>query len=569
MSPLLGRIHGITTGGLAGTHADPGAPPILVAPATADEKNTIRPPLIPLACWKLEDLRFEFGSSIVLPETKEDMPLLAALIDEHSEPRREPGEPRSPQAKVPRATVFGHADPVGDDDFNKRLSGRRAAAIYGMLTRRDEVWEDLFSNTRKFASAAAGDEWGIRSLQIMLNELLEDEPEEPEPEPDRGGGAADGAGDDADGFPKGMDPTDDLGPVPDDPPEKKKRKLLDEPLVVNNILDPPTRDAIRRFQASARGRAAGLPVDGQPSQPTRRAIFLAYMDVICVDENDEPFTVDREKGCLGRGQDGAGKMDFQGCSEFNPVMVFSRQEKAEFDAAKDKSRRNAENEVNRRVLVLLFRPGVSVSGFWPCPRALEGVAGCRKRFWSDGERRRAPAEARREFADTRDTFACRFYQRLTTNSPCERALPGPRAVFRIQIHDIFHKPCRNERIALSAEGGFFERAQTDEDGILTFKAPAALTRVVLRYAPKDRSLKYVVTATLIAPERKDDDALRAHVDNFGFGAPPELPGSRPVVKFQAARRQLQLSAELDPPTKQAVDDLVPGSLEDGLGSERG
>ncbi len=569
MSPLHGTIHGITTGGLAGTHADPGAPPVLVAPATADEKNTIRPPLIPLACWKIEDLRFEFGSSIVLPETQEDMPLLAALIDEHSDPRREPGQPRSPQAKVPRATVFGHADPVGDDDFNKRLSGRRAAAIYGMLTRRDEVWEDLFSNTRKFASTAAGDEWGIRSLQIMLNELLEDEAEPPEPEPDPGpDGGGGGGGKDADGFPKGLDPTEDLGPGPPDEPPRERRKLLDEPLVVNNILDPPTREAIRRFQGSARGRAAGLPVDGQPASPTRRAIFLAYMDVICVDEDGEPFTVDREKGFLGRGQDAAGKMDFQGCSEFNPLMVFSQSEKAAFDASRDKSVRNAENEVNRRVLVLLFRASVSVSGFWPCPRALEGVAGCRKRFWSDGEHRRAPQTARREFADTRDTFACRFYQRMTTSSPCERAVPGPRVPIRIKVHDIFYTPCRNEAVSVTGDGGFFERARTDGDGVLTIKVPSGLTSVVVHYAPKERKLEYEVTATLVPPDRKDDDARLAHVRNFGFGrsdatAPPAL------VKFQAARGRLQLTAALDVPTKQAVDDLVPGSLEDGLGTSGG
>jgi len=570
MSPLPGTIHGITTGGLAGTHADPGAPAVLVAPATADEKNTIRPPLIPLACWKIEDLRFEFGSSVILPESKEDLPLLAALIDEHAEPRREPGQPRSPQAKLPRATVFGHADPVGDDDFNKRLSGRRAAAVYGMLTRRDEVWEDLFSNTRKFASPAAGDEWGIRSLQIMLNELLEDEPDKPEPGAASGADAATGGGGtDADGVPNGLDPTEDLGAGPDDPPEAQDtRKLLDEPLVVNNILDPPTRDAIRRFQQSGRGRAAGLPVDGQPSQPTRRAIFLAYMDVICVDEDGEPFTVDREKGFLGRGQDAAGKTDFQGCSEFNPLMVFSRKEKAEFDAATDKSKRNAENEMNRRVLVLLFRPAVSVSGFWPCPRALEGVAGCRKRFWSDGERRRSPADTRREFADTRDTFACRFYQRLTTNSPCERALPGPRVPFRVKVHDIFHKPCRNEIVTLTGAGGFFERARTDDEGVLTFKAPAGLATVVVHYTPKDRKLNFTVTATLLAPDRKDDAASLAHVDNFGFGS-PDATGPPALVKFQAARRQLKLTAELDPPTKQAVDELVPGSLEDGVGSQRG
>src|SRR5215813_9785208 len=342
MSPTGGSVRGATEGGVAGDHRDLPLLDALVAPATGDELNTLRPSIIPLACWKIEDLRFEFGSSVILPEAKEDLPLLAELIDAHSKPARVAGQPRSPAAVTPQATVFGHADPVGDDDFNKRLSGRRAAAVYGMLTRRAEVWEDLFSNTRKFASTAAGDEWGIRSLQIMLNALLEDDPAKatPDPAPKADGAGANDGGTDGDGFPSGLDPTEDFGPGPDDPPESKDRnKLLSEPLVVNNILDEPTRAAIRRFQASRRGQAAGLPVDGQPSQPTRRAIFLAYMDEICVDENGDPFTVDREKGFLGRGQDGAGKIDFQGCSEFNPQMVFSRREKAAFDAARDKSER--------------------------------------------------------------------------------------------------------------------------------------------------------------------------------------------------------------------------------------
>ncbi len=292
------------------------------------------------------------------------------------------------------------------------------------------------------------------------------------------------------------------------------------------------------------------------------------MDVICVNEKDEPFTVDREAGFLGRGRDGAGKMDFQGCSEFNPLMVFSQREKAAFDAARDKSARNAENQVNRRVLVLLFRPGVSVSGFWPCPRALEPTAGCRKRFWSDGERRRSPQASRREFADTRDTFACRFYQRMTTSSPCERALSGPRVPVQIMVHDIFYKPCRNESVLISGEGGFFERAQTDGEGVLTIKVPTGLTQLAVRYAPKDRKLEYAVTAVLVKPDRKDDPALIAHVQNFGFGGDdPDVPPA--LLKFQAARRQLSLTAALDPPTKQAVDDLVPGSLEDGLGPDRG
>jgi hypothetical protein len=90
--------------------------------------------------------------------------------------------------------------------------------------------------------------------------------------------------------------------------------------------------------------------------------------------------------------------------------------------------------------------------------------------------------------------------------------------------------------------------------------------VVAHYAPKDLGHRYTVTATLVPPQRTDDESRVAHVNNFGFGAPDAPPA---LVKFQAARRQLRLTAQLDAPTKQAVDELVPGSLEDGVGSNRG
>src|SRR5260221_329729 len=47
--------------------------PLFVAPATGKEKNTFRVPLIPIACWRLDDVRFEFDSSIVAPETQAAM----------------------------------------------------------------------------------------------------------------------------------------------------------------------------------------------------------------------------------------------------------------------------------------------------------------------------------------------------------------------------------------------------------------------------------------------------------------------------------------------------------------
>ena len=60
-------------------------------------------------------------------------------------------------------TVFGHADPVGEDEPNKGLAGRRAQAIYGLLTRDVQAWEDLYKSAHPY------DDWDTRSLQVMLD----------------------------------------------------------------------------------------------------------------------------------------------------------------------------------------------------------------------------------------------------------------------------------------------------------------------------------------------------------------------------------------------------------------
>jgi tetratricopeptide (TPR) repeat protein len=72
---------------------------------------------------------------------------LKKLIDEHTT-----------RGKKPPLSIFGHADPVGDDDYNKKLSGRRAAAIYALIARRPDIWEDIFKNKGKFADPLSHDE---------------------------------------------------------------------------------------------------------------------------------------------------------------------------------------------------------------------------------------------------------------------------------------------------------------------------------------------------------------------------------------------------------------------------
>src|SRR5262249_38191318 len=67
--------------------------------------------------------------------------------------RQHPGAPLS---------VFGHADPVGNDDYNKILSGRRATALYALLIRDTALWERLYTNTQ-----GTGDNWHNRIEPII------------------------------------------------------------------------------------------------------------------------------------------------------------------------------------------------------------------------------------------------------------------------------------------------------------------------------------------------------------------------------------------------------------------
>ncbi|MCI0406370.1 MAG: OmpA family protein, partial [candidate division Zixibacteria bacterium] len=313
----------INTGGArAADH--PSAPPVSLraAPTTADDFNTLGERLIPKGCFRMEDIRFEFDSSFIKPEAAGELPLLADLIERHTVETE--GE------KIPPPlSIFGHADPVGKDDYNKQLSGRRAAAVYAMLVRDVDLWEELF--TQPFG----GDNWGNKALQTML-------------------------------------------------------------AAVGHPPEGDSQAAVQSFQ-----QEKGLSVDGVAGPKTRKALYRAYMDFLC----GPRLELDKEKNFLARNKDTGGKGDRQGCSEFNPVLVFSKEEDQKFQKEKDKTERDTENAPNRRVMVLLFAPGKRVNPeVWPCPRVKEGVADCKLRFFPDGEKRRSPQENRRKFEETEDTF---------------------------------------------------------------------------------------------------------------------------------------------------------------------
>ena len=133
-------------GGTSADHPAHATHEMRVAPSTVDERNTLRAAILPVACWRLNDLRFEFDSSFVKPQAAKEMHKLHELREKF---------PHAP------ASVFGHADPVGNDEYNKALSGRRATAIYALLVRDAAMWESLFKNS--------ADHWGVKSIQHMLH----------------------------------------------------------------------------------------------------------------------------------------------------------------------------------------------------------------------------------------------------------------------------------------------------------------------------------------------------------------------------------------------------------------
>lgn len=472
-------------GGVADEH--PVAPGLsaFVASSTGGEFNTLNPPFLPVACTRVNDIRFDFDSSMVRPRIAREMRKLANLVDTFR------GAPVS---------VFSHADPVGSDDYNKQLSGRRAIAIYALLTRRIDLWEELYS------SPLGGDNWGIRSVRVMLGTV--------------------------------EDPT--------------AAPYLAVPA---SASDGETFHAVTRFQADHQ-----LTVDGSAGPDTRRALFAAYMDAICRRSDGSDFRL-AASDFLGKGLDPGGKADFQGCSEFNPVRVFSRSEQAAFDAVSDKTDRNQQNEINRRVLVFLFRPGLTVvNGAWPCPRAREPVAACKQQFWPNGDQRRSPQAARREYKDTKDTMACRFYDSMARRSPCE-GIQIVQAV-RIRLFDREARPLAKAPFHVTS-GQSPERGFSDVHGFVVVRDVTAQTIVSIewRVSDEDRAKRgwppvtdpdrfdFAMDVFAAVEQKLDDEQVRRRLSNLGYASAGTLSDN--VRQFQ---RDYDLTVNGNPkdPTMQSV-----------------
>ncbi|WP_394829440.1 OmpA family protein [Pendulispora albinea] len=236
--------------------------------------------------------------------------------------------------------------------------------------------------------------------------------------------------------------------------------------------EAPSRAEIERFQSEH-----GCPIDGDIGPETRGALFGAYMDFLCTaEEGGEPFRREASQ-FLGQGSSPDGKGDYQGCSDFNPAIVFSSEEEQRFKRAENKQKRDNANAPSRRVVAYLFRPGTVITvDRWPCPSTKEGAAACKKRFWSDAEARRKPGAERRTFPQHRDTFACRFYHGLAMRSPCERLAGCNRVVFRLQDH--WGYPMVGQPCLLIVEGAYRETI-SKADGLVDTTMPDGPYKVAI------------------------------------------------------------------------------------------
>ena len=487
--------------GIVATHPGRTELPVLISPVPDSKKtkdfNTIRPQLIAIACKMLPGKHFAFDSSFISPESEKGLTKFAKLMQSLQE--------QDEAKRFPPCSVFGHADPVGGDGYNKTLAGRRARAVYGLLTRQFKFWDELYRND------FGGDSWGMRSIRAMLSAKLR--PDEP---------------------PYYQGP---LEPA-NDPQSKKK-------------IHQDTIDAVIAYKIARGSNSASGALD----DATRKKLFLEYMDAICHSPDGTPFSLKptdflaQGKGDASKGE--ALKGDVQGCGDFNELVLLSTDEQADLEKTKQgQELRNELYKKDRRVVVYVFKHGTVIDpNHWPCPASTQGPDGCKQRFWSDFERRRKRTHSRRTFGknmdlflrdadgkpvldergapfviaveDTGNTMACRWYHAFAVHSPCERAMEE--WIIRLRV-DGFKKnaignrvpvPLANRRfVVLAGESSYAAeiRGRTDGNGELRIPVLDERTRMTLKidaydtlFAPPPPSPSNGDTAGTLGADKFDDE----------------------------------------------------------------
>ena len=436
--PTSGTVFQADDSGLIAEHTLPTVRPFFASPTREVKQNAISQAIVPMACLNLGDVLFEFDSSVVLDEAGRILSQLPAL--RASRP--------SANGDLPLVSIFGHADPTGDEVYNKALAGRRAKAVFALLTHDAAAWDELFRQP------FGGDDWS------------------------------------------------------------------------------------KKMGLAVRTEALGLPAS-TPRQQT----FLAIMQAMC------PVPLLRAD-FLGRGADAKGKADFQGCGEFNPLLLLSADELKTLSNAQ----RNTQYVVDRRVVVFLFKPEIRLDvANWPCPRASEGPVGCRKRFFVNAASRLTPGPARKRHKGPLDeTFACRFYDIIAGNSPCERILE----TYRVRLFDKQATPLPGALFTLT-DGKRVIKGRAGADAFLTvrdIKVPADV-HVEWQRAPGGETFSMDVHVDI--EDADVDAAARRRLHNLGYeGHSTPAEDVRAFQKDHAARFDgMQPNGVLDAVTRDALEQI--------------
>jgi Putative peptidoglycan binding domain/OmpA family len=109
-------------------------------------KKKESPPKQFMGCAKVNGVCFEFDKSFVRPAIVDDLRKLQEKVTKY------------PDARI---MIFGHSDKVGSDEYNKKLSERRARSVYAFITDDADAWEALYNEEK----------WGIKAIQAILKDM--------------------------------------------------------------------------------------------------------------------------------------------------------------------------------------------------------------------------------------------------------------------------------------------------------------------------------------------------------------------------------------------------------------
>jgi outer membrane protein OmpA-like peptidoglycan-associated protein len=433
-----------------------------------------KPPEV-LAIWSLGAIHFGFGSSFIMPSVAAEVSHLKKLLDQHS---------------GSALAIFGHADPVGDDDSNKKLSGRRAYALHCLLTRNADGWVEL-------SKGIEGDKWGTKAHQAILGQLK-----------DSSGAPFYGGS-------------------------------------IHGNDDTQTKAAIEAYQKSAK-----LKADGIVGPQTKKSLYAAYMDQLCeVKLKPNDF--------VGDPTDKLVQWACSGCSEFNPVVVFSKSDEDAFKSSGNKAERDAKNAPNRRASLFLFPATAKGPGkvTFPCPAWSEGTAGCKKQLFADADKRRNPTDAERTWEAAKDTFGCQFYAEIGKGEKAGGA--GEKSEFRLQLFYCSNEKFEPGSVKIATPDGKEKDYQVDENGVLSIGDEYSGV-VTLKYLCQDENM-----IRYIAPNPAGVDANEGvwhRLLNLGYcpsyckDMPDELTLSSSIQAFQIDQ-SLDPTAELDDATRKKISDV--------------